>query len=171
MYKLGISCAGCGLKYSIFSDVSGFEKYPCPKCGNESITIAKISGYIYILSNAAMPGLVKIGFTGRTVAERVAELGAHTGVAIPYVVEAAFPVVEPAVCERLIHSSLSSCRLREGREFFRISPAEAIIVIRRILGIPEIVQDSSSLHTSRDHNPLGPIPGNNPRGSMPIMNP
>jgi hypothetical protein len=38
-------------------------------------------GYLYILSNNAMPNLFKIGFTTRTITERIRELSS-TGVPV-----------------------------------------------------------------------------------------
>jgi len=98
--------------------------------------IQKLAGFIYILSNELMPGIVKIGFTERTVAERVAELSAPTGVALPYKEEASFPVTEPSKVEKAIHESLERYRVNQGREFFRMTPGEAIVAVRRILGLP-----------------------------------
>lgn len=46
-----------------------------------------MTGYVYILSNAAMPGLLKIGKTTRTPDERARELARGTGVPGPYTVE------------------------------------------------------------------------------------
>jgi hypothetical protein len=44
-------------------------------------------GYIYILSNPAMQGLLKIGVTSRDVRERVTQLSAATGVPKPFEIE------------------------------------------------------------------------------------
>ena len=46
-------------------------------------------GYVYILTNEAMPNLVEIGYTDRTPEERAAELykdrnGAVTAVPVPF---------------------------------------------------------------------------------------
>ena len=41
-------------------------------------------GYVYLLTNEAMPGYVKIGFTERTVEERIEELSKPTGVPMPF---------------------------------------------------------------------------------------
>ena len=80
-------------------------------------------GFIYILSNGSMPGLLKIGYTTRTVRERVQELNRPTGVPIPFKVEAYFQLDSPEAHERRVHLALTSCR--EGKEFFRIDTEAA----------------------------------------------
>jgi hypothetical protein len=42
-------------------------------------SLSRMSEFIYVLENASMPGLVKIGRTERNVSERVSELSSHTG--------------------------------------------------------------------------------------------
>jgi T5orf172 domain len=39
-----------------------------------SFEVLSMRGYLYILSNSAMPNLFKIGFTTRTIKERIQEL-------------------------------------------------------------------------------------------------
>jgi HEAT repeat protein len=91
-----------------------------------------IGGYVYLLVNHAMPGLVKIGYTARTVAERVAELTTATGVPMPFVCAYDHPVPDPVKAESEIHEALKTYRCSEGREFFRIEPAAAIRIIQTI---------------------------------------
>lgn len=51
-------------------------------------------GIVYVLSNEAMPGLIKIGRTsGEGVGRRVAELSRSTGVPLPFKVEVARSVL------------------------------------------------------------------------------
>jgi hypothetical protein len=45
-------------------------------------------GYIYVLSNPSMPGIVKVGRTFREPRARAAELSASTGVPTPFKIEA-----------------------------------------------------------------------------------
>jgi len=75
-------------------------------------------GYIYVLSNAAMPGLLKIGQTRRDPFQRARELQT-TGVPFPFRVEAAVRVGDPAEVERRLHKRFSDVRQTVGREFFR----------------------------------------------------
>jgi hypothetical protein len=86
-----------------------------------------MSGYVYVLSNPAMPGLVKIGFTEGQPSERAMELSRPTGVPAPFEVEAFFPTDTPLNDEYRIHSELAECR--SGRkEFFRVGVQAAITV-------------------------------------------
>jgi len=80
-------------------------------------------GYIYCLSNASMPGLVKIGMTERTPKDRAIELFT-TGVAMTFQVEFAKKVLDPKEKEDGVHDILTQYREHPKREFFRISREE-----------------------------------------------
>jgi hypothetical protein len=72
-----------------------------------------------------MRDLLKIGMTRRTVEDRVREINAATGVAIPFGVRCCWRVKEPSAAERLIHAALADYRVRSDREFFRLDFHEA----------------------------------------------
>jgi hypothetical protein len=81
-------------------------------------------GYIYCLSNEAMPGLVKIGeihTEGRTPEDRIRELYT-TGVPLPFTIEFAKKVKNPGQAESRMHTFLSDKRLNQRREFFKVTP-------------------------------------------------
>jgi hypothetical protein len=81
-------------------------------------------GYIYCLTNEAMPGLVKIGeihTEGRTPEDRIRELYT-TGVPFPFTIEFAKRVKNPAQAEARIHAFLNDKRLNPRREFFKTTP-------------------------------------------------
>lgn len=115
--------------------------FQCEHCKALTIRIQRLDGFVYILSNESMPGLVKIGFTERTVEERVEELSSHTGVASPYKAEASFPVTGMDV-ERRIHAELKNFRNSYNREFFRLTPKEAIAAVSKILNIALPAEDT-----------------------------
>jgi hypothetical protein len=78
-----------------------------------------------------MPSLVKIGFTTRSVEERVAELSAATSVPGPFVIEGVFPSSEPEQHELAAHGKLAMARV-ESKEFFRVDLTEAITAVSAI---------------------------------------
>jgi len=85
-------------------------------------------GWIYCLSNPAMPGLLKVGVVhtdGRTPLDRAKELY-KTGVPLPFELEFAKKVSNPKQKETLLHTLLSQYTERPNplREFFRVSPEE-----------------------------------------------
>lgn len=86
------------------------------------------AGYVYVLVNPSLPDCVKIGKTTRDTATRAAELSAATGVPTPFMVayEAYFQDCDGA--ELFIHAHLESkgVRLAQNREFFSITPSNAI---------------------------------------------
>jgi len=106
---------------------------PCPGCGARLLAMRHVAGYLYLLTNAAMPGLVKIGVTTRPVSERVADLDAATGVPERFVVAAYFESSDPAAHERSVHSEFGRFRVK-GREFFRVGVDEAVRVMQRVTG-------------------------------------
>lgn len=87
------------------------------------------TGYIYILSNASMQGMLKIGFTCSSVEKRARELSSVSGVPSPFVIEYFHLSDDVEEVEDLIHSALGHARVADGREFFFISVTEAIGVI------------------------------------------
>ena len=82
-------------------------------------------GFIYILSNPSMPGLIKIGKTTREVEGRANELY-QTGVPVPFVVEYSLYTPDCDYVEREVHSALEKYRVAENREFFVATLKEAI---------------------------------------------
>lgn len=90
-----------------------------------------MKGWVYVFSNKAMPGLVKVGFSTKDPDLRAAELN-HTGSPHPYVVEYEMLIEEPYQIEQQTHRLLSS--KREAKEWFRCSAEEAVVAIKHIAG-------------------------------------
>ncbi len=89
-----------------------------------------IRGWIYIITNKAMPGLLKIGYSTKDPELRAAEL-ANTGSPHRYVVEYDALVNEPRSVEQKIHRALAD--KNEGKEWFRCEVVEAILEIHRLI--------------------------------------
>ena len=88
--------------------------------------------WIYILSNEAMPGLVKIGYTISSPEERAVQISRSTGVALPFKVEFAFKAHEGEFLEKEIHTYLDAYRVNSQREFFAISVDKAKDIVIEI---------------------------------------
>ena len=76
-------------------------------------------GYVYILENGSMPGLIKIGKTARNPHERAKELSNSTGVPTPFRVVFDLSSDKYEILEREVHSKLDQYRVGRNREFFR----------------------------------------------------
>lgn len=88
-------------------------------------------GLVYVLINSAMPGLVKIGMTTRdSIDVRMKELYS-TGVPVPF--ECAYACeVSTSDCSKIenaLHTAFAPNRVNANREFFRISPRQAIAIL------------------------------------------
>jgi hypothetical protein len=82
-------------------------------------------GKIYILSTRESRDVLKIGYTNRTVEERVKEINSATGVLIPYGVRAMWIVKSAKEIEAELHNLLSPFRIRQDREFFQMDFLDA----------------------------------------------
>lgn len=94
---------------------------------------SKRSGYIYILSNEAMPGILKIGRSvngGRSRANDLYKSGG-TGVPMPFKMEFEVWSNDCILDESSIHEELDDYRINSSREFFRIDTQDAISAILR----------------------------------------
>jgi len=84
-------------------------------------------GWVYVMSNPAMPGLVKVGQTANHPTERARQLE-NTGVPHRYIVEYHAEVDHPYALEQRVHASLKN--FHDGKEWFRCSIEIAIATIR-----------------------------------------
>lgn len=89
-------------------------------------------GYVYILSNPSIPGLLKIGFTLQDVDQRAKELASASGVPSAFSVEYWHITDQPECKELQIHEALSKFRTSPNREFFKVSVDQAIATARAI---------------------------------------
>lgn len=90
-----------------------------------------MASWVYIITNASGPGLLKVGFTDRAPEVRAKELGA-TGLPSPYVVAYAAQVRDGRAIEREAHARLAEYHV--GKEWFRCSVSTARIVLDELCG-------------------------------------
>ncbi len=85
---------------------------------------------VYVLTNPAMPGMVKIGYTTQEDANtRIGQLYT-TGVPVPFQLEFACKVQNPEEVERALHVAFAPNRVNPRREFFKIEADQAIAILR-----------------------------------------
>lgn len=89
-------------------------------------------GYIYVLTNPAMGGIVKIGKTSRELNDRIRELNSASGVPLPFTLEGYVISKNLKKTEKEIHHQLANKRINRKREFFRVSAADALKVARKV---------------------------------------
>jgi hypothetical protein len=87
-------------------------------------------GFVYIISNPSMPGLIKVGFTKNQLSQRLTELWS-SGVSEPFILEAFVETDEPNKLEKQSHKVLSEYRYNDKREFFKISVNEALEILTK----------------------------------------
>lgn len=103
-------------------------------------------GYVYLLINYSMPGLVKVGRTTRPPVERTTELSSATGVPTPFqlVFEVFVPDCVEAEANLVNLLTEGGYRLSENREFFEAPIDE---VVKLMLQIREVAQRLAVTHT------------------------
>jgi hypothetical protein len=87
------------------------------------------AGWVYILRNDSMPGLLKIGHTSRSPHERLSELSTATGVPTPFVLAFDAYVDHSQQAEADVHRRLAFHRLAANREFFNVDLDTAIAAV------------------------------------------
>ena len=89
----------------------------------------KMAGIVYVLTNEAMPDLVKIGHTNSTdvkdLRQRVRNLYT-TGVPLPFDIYHAVRAEDPKKAEDLLHEAFRDYRINPNREFFSVLPERVI---------------------------------------------
>ena len=103
---------------------------------------------VYILTNPAMPDLIKIGRTEGTIEDRVRQLNSVPGVPLPFEVFFAAVVEDAIGWERALHEAFDDRRLNPRREFFRLSPDKPLAILK--MAHIHIVTPSHDIAESRE---------------------
>ena len=114
---------------------------------------------VYILTNEAMPGIIKIGWTDKNVEERMKELD-KTSTPVPFTCYFAKRVEDPTFVESKLHEAFDEFRIRDNREFFRMSPDQAKAALEIATGtdvtpkgdVVESESDRVALNKERNRN-------------------
>ncbi len=94
-------------------------------------------GWLYVMTNPAMPGIVKIGYSAKDPELRAEELN-QTGIPHKPIVEYDLLIEEPYLIEQKVHSELQ--QVNEGKEWFRCSIEDAILAIQHAANGKGIVE-------------------------------
>lgn len=84
---------------------------------------------VYVLTNEAMPGLVKIGLTYDSVEARLTQLSSHTAVPLAFECYFAAEVRDGSRIEKTLHQLFAEFRVNPRREFFRLDPEKIVLAI------------------------------------------
>ena len=116
-------------------------------------------GFVYILKNEAMPGMYKIGVTGRDELDaRIDELySGKTNIPLPFECVFACRVKDYKTVEKIIHNAFMDSRVNPNREFFTIDP-DRVIPLLKHLQIDDITIDiKNKIDKQIDNNDLESI--------------
>lgn len=90
-------------------------------------------GYVYVLTNEAMPGLVKIGRSKHAAGARAKQIyKGDTGVPLPFDVFFECMFSDCIEGEALVHEAFDAQRVNPDREFFRVEPWDAQREVLRV---------------------------------------
>ena len=92
--------------------------------------------FVYILTNEAMPGIIKIGLTENEVIERILQLDT-TSVPVPFQCYYAARVEDHKRVEKALHTAFGDFRIRPNREFFKMDPFR-VKAILEVLALEDV---------------------------------
>ena len=87
-------------------------------------------GFVYVMSNKSMPGLIKVGMSTKVPDERAKELSSGTSTPTPFIVEYYAIFDDMIKAERMAHQRLKSHH--HGKEFFSTTVENAIYSIEEL---------------------------------------
>lgn len=106
-----------------------------------------MKGWVYVMSNPAIPNVIKIGFTTKDPNERAKELG--TGAPQAYEVEYEVLVRDPKKIEKSAHKKLAS--KNAGKEWFSCDVDTALSTIKDACKLEDIYLEIHS-NSKQPHN-------------------
>lgn len=108
-------------------------------------------GLIYVLVNPSLEGLIKVGYTTRSIEERVKELSSSTSIPTPFIPIYWRRVSKVEHFEKIIHTQLKSSGFSHGKEYFKVAPPVVIDLIISLIGEKN---DDFSKHVEADEQSL-----------------
>ena len=108
---------------------------------------------IYILTNEAMPGYVKIGKTSTNLEQRIRELSTSTSVPLPFTCFYACTVADAQFVEHQLHDAFDNNRINPRREFFQIAP-ERVVSALKLAEIENVTPKKDFIETQEDQQAL-----------------
>lgn len=107
---------------------------------------------IYILTNEAMPGYVKIGKT-INLEQRIKDLSSSTSVPIPFTCFYACIVKDMNFVEHQLHDAFDNNRINPKREFFKIDP-ERVVAALKLAEVENITPRKDIVENEEDRQAL-----------------
>jgi len=108
---------------------------------------------IYILTNEAMPGYVKIGKTSTSLEQRIRELSSSTSVPLPFTCFYACTVENMNFVEHQLHDAFDNNRINPKREFFQIAP-ERVVAALKLVEIEDVTPEKDYVDSKEDQKAL-----------------
>lgn len=108
---------------------------------------------IYVLTNEAMPGYVKIGRTSTNLEQRIRELNSSTSVPLPFTAFYACTVNDAQFVEHQLHDAFDDNRINPRREFFQIAP-ERVVAALKLAEVENITPKKDYVETKEDQEAL-----------------
>jgi len=108
--------------------------------------------FVYVLTNESMPGIVKIGMTTSPIESRMLQLDT-TGVPLPFECYYAARVNDQKRVEKALHEAFGDHRVRKTREFFRLDPYKAKVILQ-LVAEEEVTPKSDVVADSDDEEAL-----------------
>lgn len=103
---------------------------------------------VYILTNDAMPGYVKIGTTRTHISQRMRELYT-TAIPVPFECYYAAVVSLNKNVEKRLHRAFDKYRVNKNREFFEIEP-EAVAEIIQMVALEDVTPQENNADNPAD---------------------
>ena len=110
-------------------------------------------GTVYVLTNPAMPDLVKIGMT-TNIETRLGHLYKATGVPAPFECVLAVRVSNAAAVEKALHTAFDDKRVNPNREFFEIAPEQATAILE-VIQLEDVTPETGGM----EDDVVRPAPG------------
>lgn len=111
---------------------------------------------VYILTNEAMAGYVKVGRTTTSLEQRIRELNSSTSVPLPFTAFYACTVNDATFVEHQLHDAFDDSRINPRREFFRIAP-ERVVAALKLAEIENITPKKDYVDAPEDQEALNRV--------------